>query len=138
MAEVIHRYIGKNNGARRTKEREASEARLQEAKAKEREFIAKIREMEYKRKRGELCPQKVYERLVSYACVVWKEHCRAAPTQFVRIFERTLRGKLNHLTAADKHAVKMAYEAEIRRWLAELQANMQRVPEDFLKEEATV
>ena len=56
-----------------TPEREASDARLQEAKAKEREFIAKIREMEYKRKRGELCPQKTFQRINAFAITVWKE-----------------------------------------------------------------
>ena len=53
----------------------------------------------------------------------------------VRLFERVLRGKLTPHDA-DKHALKMAIDAWIRERLTELQANMQRVPEEFLKEEA--
>ena len=49
--------------------------------------------------------------------------------------ERTLRGKYA-LDASDKHALKMALDVRMRQRLTELQANMQRVPEEFLKEEA--
>ena len=98
----------------------------------------RLREMEYKRKRGELCPQKVFQRINAYACICWKEHYRGAPTQLVRLFQRVLKGKLDHLTDADKHAVKMAIDALMREWLVELQASLKRAPEEFLKEEATV
>jgi hypothetical protein len=97
----------------------------------------RLRNMEYRRKRGELVEQRVVVRLVSYACVCWKEHYRGAPTQLVRLFQRTLRGKLDHLTDADKHALKMAIDALMREWLVELQASLQRAPEEFLKEEAS-
>jgi hypothetical protein len=95
----------------------------------------KLREIEYKRKRGELVEQKVVVRLASYACVVWKEHYRGAPTRLVRLFERTLRGK-HALDDADKHALRGAIDSQMREWLAELEANLQRTPSEFLKEES--
>jgi hypothetical protein len=141
MAEI--RYIGKNGRPPKPrkptseqKEREASDARLASAKAREREAIANIREMEYKRKRGELYPNKVYQRLAAYAFTCFKEHYRGAPTAMLQLFLRVLRGKLDHLDDGDKHAVKMAIDALMREWLAELEANLLRTPAEFLKEEA--
>lgn len=141
MAEI--RYIGKNGRPPKPrkltaeqKEREASDAQLQAAKAREREAIANIREMEYKRKRAELCSQKVFHRINAYAYTCFKEHYRGAPTALLRLFLRVLRGKLDHLDEADKHAVKMAIDALMRQWLTELEANLSRAPEEFLKEEA--
>jgi hypothetical protein len=58
MAEVFHRYLGKNGKIPKLtaeqKEREASDARLQAAKAREREAIAALREAELDLKRGKL------------------------------------------------------------------------------------
>ena len=72
MAEI--RYIGKNGAPPKSpkptaeqKEREASDARLQAAKAREREAIATLRETELARKRGELVEQKAVVRYVAYA-----------------------------------------------------------------------
>jgi hypothetical protein len=142
MAEVIHRYLGKNGAPPKPrkltaeqKERESADARLAAAKAREREAIATLRETELARKRGELYPKKVYERLIAFACVCFKEHYRGAPTTMLRLFERTLRGKV-HLDDADKHALRMAIDAQMREWLAELEANLNRTPAEFLKEEA--
>jgi hypothetical protein len=118
------------------KERQLADARLQAAKAREREAIATLRETELARKRGELYPKKVYERLVSYAVICFKEHYRGAPTTMLRLFLRVLQGKLDHLDDADKHAVRMAIDALMREWLAELEANLNRTPAEFLKEEA--
>jgi hypothetical protein len=141
MAEI--RYIGKNGQPPKPrkptaeqKEREGSDARLAAAKAKEREAIAALREMEYKRKRGELYPNMVYHRLAAYAFTCFKEHYRGAPTQLLQLFLRVLRGKLDHLDEADKHAVKMAIDAWMREVLNELEANLRRTPAEFLKEEA--
>ena len=141
MAEI--RYFGKDGGPPKPrkltaeqKEREASDARLAAAKAREREAIATLRETELARKRGELYPNKVYHRLAAYAFTCFKEHYRGAPTAMLQLFLRTLRGKLDHLDEADKHAVKMAIDALMREWLAELEANLRRTPAEFLKEEA--
>ena len=47
-------------------------------------------------------------------------------------------GSLNHLTAADKHALKMAIEAEMMAsGLPSCKPTCKRVPEEFLKEEAS-
>ena len=96
MAEI--RYIGKNGQPPKPrkptaeqKEREASDARLAAAKAREREAIAAIREMK-SAKRGELYPNKVYQRLAAYAFTCFKEHYRGAPTAMLQLFLRTLRG----------------------------------------------
>ena len=58
MAEVIHRYLGKDGKipepTAEQKERQGSDARLQAAKAREREAIAALREAELDLKRGKL------------------------------------------------------------------------------------
>lgn len=143
MAQVFHRYLGKNGKIPKPpkptaeqKERQGSDARLQAAKARKEEALAAIRETELARKRGELYPSKVYHRLAAYVFTCFKERYRGAPTVLLRLFLRTLRGKLDHLDDADKHAVKMAIDALMREWLNELEANLLRTPAEFLKEEA--
>jgi hypothetical protein len=142
MSEVIHRYVGKNGKPSKSKpsprqeERDALSAKLNTAKLREREAIANIREMELARKRKELYPCKVFQRIVGWAFTVFKEHCRGGPSQLVRLVERTLRGK-HALDDADKHALRMAIDALMREWLTELEANLCRLPAEFLKEEAT-
>ena len=140
MAEI--RYIGKNGEppkppkpTPKQKEREESDARLQAAKAREREAVANIREMELARKRRELTPNKVFQRMNAYAFTVFKEHYRGAPTTLLRLVERVLRGK-HDLDHADKHALRMEIDAWMRQVLTELEANLHRVPAEFLKEEA--
>ena len=140
MAIAEIRYVGKNGGPPKPrtteqKERDAAEARLQAAKAREREAIAKLREMELARKSKELFPCKVFERINAYAYVCWKEHFRGVPTTLVRLYERALRGK-HAFDDADKHALRMAIDALMRQWLAELEANLRLTPAEFLKEEA--
>jgi type IV secretory pathway VirB10-like protein len=112
MAEI--RYIGKNGGPPKPrkptaeqKEREASDARLASAKAREREAIATLRETELARKRGELVEQKAVVRYVAYAYTCIKERLRALPSAATR-----------------KHATKMAIDAKIREALNELADNL--------------
>ena len=119
MAEI--RYIGKNGQPPKPrkltaeqKEREASSARLDAAKAREREAIANIREMELARKRRELTPNKVFQRMNAYAFTCFKEHYRGGPTTLVRLVERVLRGK-HDLDNADKHALRMEIDAWMRQ-----------------------
>jgi hypothetical protein len=120
MAEI--RYIGKNGEPPKPrqltaeqKEREASDARLAAAKAREREAIAALRETELARKRGELLEKKAVVRYVAYACTCIKERLRALPSAATR--------KLN-ISNADKHAAKMAIDAKIREALNELADNL--------------
>jgi hypothetical protein len=96
----------------------------------------KLRDMEYARKRGALCEQKIYKRINAYAYTCFKEHYRGVPTGLVRLSMRVLRGKFDHLTDADKHAWRMEIDAWMRQWLTELEANLSRVPAEFLREEA--
>ena len=143
MAQVFHRYLGKNGKIPKPpkptaaqKERQGSDARLQAAKARKEEALAAIRETELARKHGELFSYKVHIRLVGYALRCFERHYRSAPDTMLQLFLRTWRGKLDHVDDADKHAAKMAVNAQMREWLAELEANLCRVPAEFLKEEA--
>jgi hypothetical protein len=140
MSEVIHRYVGKNGKPSKPspqqKERDALNAKLITAKVRERESIAKIREMELARKRGAIIPLKIFQRVVGWAFTVFKEHCRGGPSLLVRLVERTLRGKYA-LDDADKHALRMAfYDLVVQQWLTELGDNLKKPPTEFLKDEA--
>ena len=88
MAEVIHRYLGKNGKipepSAEQKEREASDARLQAAKAREREAIAALREAELARKRGELVETSVVTREAQDVCIVIRSRLLLLPTQLAR------------------------------------------------------
>ena len=116
MAEI--RYIGKNGRPPKPrtptaeeKEREGFDARLAEAKAREREAIATLRETELARKRGELVEQKAVVRYVAYAYTCIKERLRALPSAATRRLD---------ISNDDKHAAKMAIDAKIREALNEL------------------
>ena len=88
MAEVIHRYLGKNGKppepTAEQKEREASDARLSAAKAREREAIAALREAELARKRGELVETSVVTREAQDVCIVIRSRLLLLPTQLAR------------------------------------------------------
>jgi hypothetical protein len=118
MAEVIHRYVGKNGPLPKPrqltaeqKDRQASDARLQAAKAREREAVAALRETELARKRGDLVEQKAVVRYVSYAYTCLKERLRALPSAATR--------KLD-IPNAEKHTAKMVIDAKVREALNEL------------------
>ena len=113
MAQVFHKYIGKNAEIPKPPKltAEQKEPRLQAAKAREREAIATLRETELARKRGELVEQKAVVRYVAYAYTCIKERLRALPGAATN--------KLN-IPAADKHAAKMVIDAKIREALNEL------------------
>jgi hypothetical protein len=128
MAEVIHRYLGKNGKTPKPtaeqKEREASDARLQAAKAREREANAALRETELARKRGDLVEQKAVVRYVAYAYTCIKERLRALPGAATN--------KLN-IPNAEKHAVKMAIDAKIREALNELADHLNMSVKEYQK-----
>ena len=74
MAQVFHRYLGKDGKipkppkrTPRQEERDALNAKLTAAKVRERESIAKIREIELARKSGASIPVKVHQRYVGWA-----------------------------------------------------------------------
>ena len=88
MAEVIHRYLGKDGKTpeptAEQKERQGSDARLSAAKAREREAIAALREAELARKRGELVETAVVTREAQDVCIVIRSRLLLLPTQLAR------------------------------------------------------
>ena len=88
MAEVIHRYLGKDGKLPKPtaeqKEREVSDARLQAAKAREREAIAALREAELARKRGELVETAAVTREAQDVCIVIRSRLLLLPTLLAR------------------------------------------------------
>ena len=142
MAQVFHRYLGKDGKipkppkpTPKQEERDALNAKLITARVRERESIAKIREMELARKRGALIPLQIHQRIVSWAFRVFNEHCRGGPTLLVRLVERTLRGKVA-LDDVDKHALRMAFtDVVVQQWLTELGDNLKKPPAEFIKDE---
>jgi hypothetical protein len=138
VAEI--RYVGKNGKTPKPtseqKGKEAADRRFAEARARQTEAKAQLAEMAARQRSRELTENKVFLRLNAYAFVCFKEHTRAAPTALLRLVLRTWRGKLDHLDDADKHQLRMAIDALMREWLAELEANLLRAPAEFLKEES--
>jgi hypothetical protein len=109
MAEVIHRYIGKNNGARRTLEREVSDTRLQEAKAREREAIAALREAEVALRRGKLVETAIVTREAQDITIIIRSRMLLLPT----LLARKCVGK-------SQHEMRMIIDSGIREALTEL------------------
>jgi hypothetical protein len=113
MAEVIHRYIGKNGAPPKPtpgqREREASDARLQAAKAREREAIAALREAELARKRGELVETAAVTREAQDVVIVIRSRLLLLPTQLAR-----------KCVGQSQHEMRMIIDAGIREALTAL------------------
>ena len=113
MAEVIHRYLGKDGKIPEPtagqKEREASNARLDAAKAREREAIAALREAELARKRGELVETAVVTREAQDVCIVIRSRLLLLPTQLAR-----------KCVGKSQHEMRLIIDAAIREALTAL------------------
>ena len=113
MAEVIHRYLG-NDGkipklTAEQKERQGSDARLQAAKAREREAIAALREAELARKRGELVETAVVAREAQDVSIIIRSRLLLLPTQLAR-----------KCVGKSQHEMRMIIDAAIRETLTAL------------------
>ena len=84
----------------------------------------KLREMEYKRRRGELVEQKAVVRYVSYAYTCLKERLRALPSAATR--------KLD-IPAAEKHAARMLIDVKVREALTELADHLNMTVAEYQK-----
>jgi phage terminase Nu1 subunit (DNA packaging protein) len=113
MAEVYHRYLGKNGKipepTAEQKKREASDARLSAAKAREREAIAALREAELARKRGELVETAIVTREAQDVCIVIRSRLLLLPTQLAR-----------KCVGKSQHETRMIIDSGIREALTEL------------------
>jgi hypothetical protein len=113
MAEVIHRYLGKDGKIPKPtaeqKERQGSQARLDAAKAREREAIAALREAELARKRGELVETAVVAREAQDVCIIIRSRLLLLPTQLAR-----------KCVGKSQHEIRMILDAAIRETLTAL------------------
>lgn len=113
MAEVFHRYLGKDGKipepTAEQKEREVSDARLQAAKAREREAIATLRETELARRREELMETAVFTREAQDVAVVIRSRMLLLPRQEAR-----------KCVGKTEHEIRMILDFAIREALTEL------------------
>ena len=113
MAEVIHRYLGKDGKipepTAEQKERQGSDVRLSAAKAREREAIAALREAELARKRGELVETAVVTREAQDVCIIIRSRLLLLPTQLAR-----------KCVGKSQHEMRMIIDAAIRETLTAL------------------
>jgi hypothetical protein len=125
------RYFGKGDEppkrSKEQQEREANEAKLSAARAREREAIATLREADVLRKRHELISRDTAMKQASFLFVSIRQRLLALPTQLVR-----------KLDVPDKPRARMIIDASIRECLTELSELPDRVTreqyEDFVAE----
>jgi hypothetical protein len=115
MAEL--RYFGKNNDRP-----DPDAARLQAAKAREREAIATLRETELARKREELIDKKIVEFLVADTIVKLRQGLMRAPAQAITDLRSF------NLPHDQLHAIKMSLDKTFRAELGKAEDALNKVP----------
>jgi hypothetical protein len=113
MAEVIHRYVRRGEPipepTKAQREREESDARFAEARARKETALATLREAELLRKRGELIARKSVIQQFTYVTIALRQRLLAMPAQLCRKLE----GK-------SAHEIKLIVDGAVRLALEEL------------------
>ena len=126
------RYFGKGDEppkrSKEQQEREANEAKLSAARAREREAIATLREADVLQKRSELISRDEAQRQAAFLLVAIKQRLLALPARLSR-----------ELDVPDRRAAKRIIDERIRECLVELSELPDRVTqtqyENFVAEQ---